>query len=263
MATFHQAKKRFGQNFLNDESIILDIVEAINPSPDDHLVEIGPGLGALTQQVLCRSGQLDVIELDRDIIPKLSRLCRTLGELRVHEADALKFDFSKLQKDNTPLKVFGNLPYNISTPLIFHLLTNAAIISEMHFMLQKEVVDRLAAVPGTKSYGKLSIMTQYYCHVEALFDVPPEAFTPKPKVDSAIVRLIPYTRTSEQSVANIDVLAKIVNSAFTQRRKTIRNSLSEWFKPQELEAQGLKATERAENIDVTTFVTLAQSVEKR
>jgi 16S rRNA (adenine1518-N6/adenine1519-N6)-dimethyltransferase len=185
----HQARKRFGQNFLHDPGVIERIIRAINPGPDDSIIEIGPGLGALTEEILAVNPGLQVVELDRDLIPVLRTKFFNYPEFRIHEADALKFDFSQLMVDR-PLRIIGNLPYNISTPLIFHLLGQAGVVQDMHFMLQKEVVQRMAAVPGDNNYGRLGIMTQYFCKVQPLFDVGPGAFRPAPKVDSAIVRLV-------------------------------------------------------------------------
>ena len=189
----HQARKRFGQNFLHDAGIIRRIIRSIAPHESDHLVEIGPGLGALTEELLDEAGALDAIELDRDLPPILRSKFFNYGDkFRIFEEDAMKFDFASLQEDERPLRVVGNLPYNISTQLIFHLLSHSDCILDMHFMLQKEVVDRMAAGPGENNYGRLGIMAQYYCKVEKLFIVPPGAFNPAPKVDSAIIRLTPY-----------------------------------------------------------------------
>lgn len=181
----HHARKRFGQHFLVDRNVISQLVAVIAPQSDDNMVEIGPGQGALTLPILEKIAHLNVVELDRDLIPFLRQHGESTGKLTVFEADALKFDFATLIK-KMPLRVIGNLPYNISTPLIFHLLTYAAGINDMHFMLQKEVVNRLGAKVGTHDYGRLSIMVQYHCDVHMLFDVPPNAFSPPPKVDSKI-----------------------------------------------------------------------------
>ncbi|NOY62622.1 MAG: 16S rRNA (adenine(1518)-N(6)/adenine(1519)-N(6))-dimethyltransferase RsmA, partial [Gammaproteobacteria bacterium] len=189
----HRARKRFGQNFLHDGHVIARIVAAVRPRPGQQIVEIGPGQGALTEPLLDAAGELDVVELDRDLIPLLEQRFNAQQTLRIHQADALKFDFSTLRGDcaDAALRVVGNLPYNISTPLLFHLLSFSGLIKDMHFMLQKEVVDRLAAQPGGGDYGRLSVMMQYHCQVERLFVVKPGSFTPVPKVDSAIVRLTP------------------------------------------------------------------------
>jgi 16S rRNA (adenine1518-N6/adenine1519-N6)-dimethyltransferase len=180
----HQPRKRFGQNFLTDQNIVGKIVAAIAPLPGENLVEIGPGLGALTRPLLEKAKRMQAVELDRDLIPPLMENCQAAGELIIHEADALEFDFSTLGKPENPLRLVGNLPYNISTPLLFHLIEHVSIIRDMHFMLQKEVVDRMAADPDTPDFGRLSVMLQYHCKVEPLFTVPPGAFNPRPKVDS-------------------------------------------------------------------------------
>lgn len=255
----HRARKRFGQNFLHDQSVIARIVDAINPSDSDHLVEIGPGLGALTYPVLERVGELDVIELDRDIIPKLQAGASGKGELRIHSHDALTFDFRSLVSDDSALKVYGNLPYNISTPLIFHLFEQADVISEMHFMLQKEVVDRMCAEPGSKKYGRLSVMTQYHCQAIALFKVAPICFSPAPKVMSAIVRLVPHN--NKPFVANNEKhLNQIVTTAFNYRRKTLRNALSDFIDENGLAALDIRADLRPENLSLEEFVRISNSL---
>ncbi len=219
----HQAKKRFGQNFLVDGNIIHKIIHAVKPGSGEHIIEIGPGLGALTDHLINSDCKLDVVEIDRDLAETLNRQYSGMPNFKLHLNDALKVDFHSLACLGQPLRVIGNLPYNISTPLLFHLLTHKDIIQDMHFMLQKEVVDRLAAPQGQKTYGRLSIMVQYHCHVEPLFSVPPSAFRPAPKVESAIVRLRPKTR--KQAVEDPILFAKIVNACFQQRRKTLRNGL--------------------------------------
>ena len=255
----HRARKRFGQNFLTDPHVVAGIVAAINPQQDDHIVEIGPGLGVLTESLLPSVTSLDAIELDRDIIPKLTEHCRGRGQLQIHEADALKFDFASLAEDGRPLRIVGNLPYNISTPLMFRLLSLRQLIQDMHFMLQKEVVDRLAATPGGKDYGRLSVMMQYHCRVEALMDVPPESFSPAPKVDSAVVRLVPY-REPPVSVDDVDVLEKLVTQAFSQRRKTLRNTLKPMLSAEQMEALGIDPQRRAETLSLAEFASLANFV---
>jgi len=259
----HRARKRFGQNFLTDPYVVAGIVAAISPQRDDHLVEIGPGLGVLTESLLPCVTSMDAVELDRDIIPKLEAHCRTLGEgsgeLKIHEADALKFDFASLKNDDRPLRIVGNLPYNISTPLMFHLLSMHGLIKDMHFMLQKEVVDRLAASPGGKEYGRLSVMMQYHCNVESLMDVPPEAFTPAPKVNSAVVRLVPY-REPPILVDNVSRLEKLVTQAFSQRRKTLRNTLKPMLSAEKMEALGIDPKRRAETLSLSEFAALANSL---
>ncbi|MBB71118.1 MAG: 16S rRNA (adenine(1518)-N(6)/adenine(1519)-N(6))-dimethyltransferase [Legionellales bacterium] len=257
----HRARKRFGQNFLTDAVIIDRIVAAINPKAGDKLVEIGPGHGALTKQLLPITGIMDVIELDRDLIPELQAFYTELGQLTVHQADALQFNFSQLSHEPKNLRVVGNLPYNISTPLIFHLLSQKDCINDMHFMLQKEVVERLSANPGDKNYGRLSVMAQYHCQVDYLFLVPPDAFQPQPKVDSAIVRLVPYAALP--CVANNERLfADVVRQAFSQRRKTLRNTLKSLISAEQLSEQGISPQQRPEQLSVEEFVRIANHIDK-
>ena len=255
----HQAKKRFGQNFLHNDAIISRIVDAINPEPGENLIEIGPGLGALTEPVVERAGDLSVVELDRDLAERLRHHPFLAKHLTIHEIDALKFDFSSLATAEKPLRVFGNLPYNISTPLIFHLLSFKADIKDMHFMLQKEVVDRMAAQPDSKAYGRLSIMTQYQCEVESVMEIGPEAFQPPPKVDSAIVRLIPR-RDIKNKVECLKTLNSVCITAFNQRRKTIRNSFKKLVSAEELESLGLIPTLRPENLTIDNYISLANYI---
>jgi 16S rRNA (adenine1518-N6/adenine1519-N6)-dimethyltransferase len=254
----HRARKRFGQHFLQDEHVVARIVDAIKPQPDDHIVEIGPGLGVLTQALLIHLKAMDAVELDRDIIPKLAERCGPLGILDIHAADALRFDFASLATDKRPLRIVGNLPYNISTPLMFHLLETSSLIRDMHFMLQKEVVDRLAAQPGGKDYGRLSVMMQFHCQVESLFVVPPEAFTPPPKVDSAVVRLIPYA-TPPVAVTDIKLLDLLVTQAFSQRRKTLRNTLRDYLSSEQMQTLGIDPGRRAETLSLDEFAALANA----
>ena len=223
----HLPRKRFGQHFLRDQAIIQQIVAALQPKQTDHLVEIGPGQGALTFPVMREAASLEAVELDRDLIPLLKQQAQALGQLTVYAADVLAFDFSSLRQDDRLLRVFGNLPYNISTPFIFHLLTYAPLIEDMLFMLQKEVAHRLAATVGEADYGRLSVMVQYHCEVEVLFDVPPRAFYPPPKVDSSIVRLVPYHAHYPCKANNAALFAELVKLAFGQRRKMLRNSLKD------------------------------------
>ena len=255
----HLARKRFGQNFLHDQGIIHRIVMAISPKKGQNIVEIGPGLGALTKEVLPLVGEMDVIELDRDLIPKLERMAENLGTLRIHSADALKFNFQALVPAGEQLRVFGNLPYNISTPLIFHLCAHAALIKEMHFMLQKEVVDRMVAEPGSKRYGRLSVMVQYFCQVQCLFFVPARAFTPAPKVESAIVRLQPH-RQKPYLAKDEKQFAKLVTTAFNHRRKTLRNAVKEIATEQQLIDSGVSPDARPETISLEQYVRLANSL---
>jgi len=253
----HKARKRFGQNFLQDQGIIRHIVASIRPQPNQGLVEIGPGLGAITEHLLAAAGALDVVELDRDLIPHLRIHFATYGSnLRIHEADALKFDFCQISTAPDALRIVGNLPYNISTPLIFHLLEYAHQIADMHFMLQKEVVWRLAAQAGENNYGRLSIMAQYYCQVESLFTVPPEAFDPRPKVDSAIVRLIPYNQLPYPA-KNFKHFAQLVKTAFSQRRKTLRNNLKGIMDTAQLADLDIDASLRPERLTVADYVKIS------
>lgn len=254
----HQARKRFGQNFLHDKQIIQRIIQAINAHSDDNLVEIGPGLGALTEPLLQQVKQLQVIELDRDLVPILKTQFFTYQGLHIHQADALEFDFSQLAS-NLPLRIVGNLPYNISTPLIFHLLKSAHLIQDMHFMLQQEVVTRLSANPNNKNYGRLSIMVQYYCQVEPLFSVPPTAFNPAPKVDSAIVRLIPHQQ--KPHIAKDEAhFAQIVRTAFQMRRKTLRNNLKNNIDTEQLAKLGIDSHLRPENISLKDYVSISNAL---
>jgi 16S rRNA (adenine1518-N6/adenine1519-N6)-dimethyltransferase len=257
--TEHRARKRFGQHFLTDTTVVARMVDAIDPQPEDHLVEIGPGLGVLTAALLARIPALEAVELDRDVIPKLAQRCGALGRLEIHAADALRFDFGALAADGRPLRVVGNLPYNISTPLLFHLLQDRAVIHDMHFMLQKEVVDRLAAQPGGKDYGRLSVMMQYHCAVDALFEVPPTAFEPPPKVDSAVVRLVPHARPPV-AVHDEKQFERLVVQAFSQRRKTLRNTLKELLDAEAMAAVGIDAARRAETLSLDEFARLANAL---
>lgn len=258
----HIPKKRFGQNFLHDKHIIQGIVDAIAPIEGQHLVEIGPGQGALTRPVLKKIKKLDVVELDRDLIPELKTLCEYDGELIVHQCDALEFDFGKLVTDKNLLRVIGNLPYNISTPLIFHLLEYAPQIIDMHFMLQKEVVDRLAGRSGTSDFGRLSVMVQYHCEVTSLFDVPPEAFTPAPKVNSSIVRLVPY-KTLPFVANNYSHFASLVKQAFSQRRKTLRNCLKQIMTSGDWERVRIDPILRAEQLTVEDYVRMSNILDNK
>ncbi|PTB95105.1 16S rRNA (adenine(1518)-N(6)/adenine(1519)-N(6))-dimethyltransferase [Marinobacter sp. B9-2] len=251
----HQARKRFGQNFLHDPGVIEQIIRAINPKPDDAIVEIGPGLGALTEEILAVNPRLQVVELDRDLIPVLRTKFFNYPEFRIHEADALKFDFSELMVDR-PLRIIGNLPYNISTPLIFHLLAQADVVQDMHFMLQKEVVQRMAAVPGDNNYGRLGIMTQYFCRVQPLFEVGSGAFRPAPKVDSAIVRLVPH-RTLPHTAKDLATLQAVVRTAFNARRKTLRKALGGMVSVAQLQNLGINDGLRPENLALTDYVAIA------
>jgi 16S rRNA (adenine1518-N6/adenine1519-N6)-dimethyltransferase len=254
--TPHRARKRFGQNFLDDPGVIERIVRSIAPRTGDNLVEIGPGQGALTQPLLERCPTLTVIELDRDLVAGLESLRKDFPGLDIRQGDALDFDFSALTNEKHSLRVVGNLPYNISTPLIFHLLSFAGLMRDMHFMLQKEVVERLAASPGSKQYGRLSVMVQYFCQVDALFTVAPECFRPRPKVDSAIVRLTPYV-TPPYPAEDFAVFKRLVATCFQYRRKTLRNSLRTLLPLEAIETLDLDVTIRPDNLSVKDFVALA------
>ncbi|AEF04470.1 16S rRNA (adenine(1518)-N(6)/adenine(1519)-N(6))-dimethyltransferase RsmA [Alteromonas naphthalenivorans] len=259
----HTARKRFGQNFLHDDYVIGQIVSAINPQHEQNLVEIGPGLGALTDPVCDEVEALTVIELDRDLAKRLREHPFNGDKLTVIEQDAMTMDFTELAKTmpvkDKGLRVFGNLPYNISTPLMFHLFSHAACVDDMHFMLQKEVVNRLAAGHGSKSYGRLSVMAQYYCKVMPVLNVPPGAFKPPPKVDSAVVRLIPH-KTPPVDVVSVATLERVCAQAFNQRRKTIRNSLKESLTETQISELGINPTVRAEVLSLQDFATIANAV---
>jgi 16S rRNA (adenine1518-N6/adenine1519-N6)-dimethyltransferase len=252
----HRARKRFGQNFLRDPGIIDRLERAIHPQASEHLVEIGPGLGALTDALLQSGCKLDAVELDRDLVTPLLAAFSVYPQFTLHSADALTFDFGQLADDGKPLRVVGNLPYNISTPLIFRLLEQAPLISDMHFMLQLEVVQRLTATPGSKHWGRLAIMTQFRCSAELLFEVPPEAFEPAPKVQSAIVRLVPFTQAPWPD-CNEKTLGRLVQAAFSQRRKTLRNNLKGLLAAPAIEALGIDPGCRSETLSLDQFVALA------
>jgi 16S rRNA (adenine1518-N6/adenine1519-N6)-dimethyltransferase len=280
----HTPRKRFGQNFLHDHNIIYNIISSIQAKPDQHWVEIGPGQGALTEPLLKQGVRLEVVELDRDLVALLKVKFKQYPNLQIHSADALRFDFSALADGDhqsagsrlareapegaragmardEKLRVIGNLPYNISTPLMFHLLDNAYCIEDMHFMLQKEVVDRICAAPGSKKYGRLSVMMQYYCATELLFDVPPESFDPAPQVMSAIVRLVPH-RQPPVAVNDLSKLNRVVTQAFSQRRKTLRNSLKKLIPEEEIVALGIDPTLRAESITLAEFALLSNLLQE-
>jgi 16S rRNA (adenine1518-N6/adenine1519-N6)-dimethyltransferase len=263
----HRPRKRFGQNFLHDPGTIRRILTAIDPGPDQHLVEIGPGRGAITAGLLAAAGRLDVIELDRDLVAPLAARLGAGDRLRVYNADALTFDLCALAGDGAStarpaqrLRLVGNLPYNISTPLLFRFLDQAHCIEDLHLMLQKEVVDRMCAAPGSKTYGRLSVMVQTWCSAERLFVIGPGAFTPPPKVDSALVRLRPH-RPLPHPIADPALHARLVAAAFAQRRKTLRNALrgvlAEIGRDETLiAAAGLDPAARAETVSVGGFAGL-------
>lgn len=257
----HKARKRFGQNFLVDENVIRRIARAVKANASERLIEIGPGQGALTEHLLRDCPQLNAIELDRDLIPILRTRFFSAADFQIHEGDALKFDFRALYEagEESKLRVVGNLPYNISTPLLFKLLKNRDIIQDMHFMLQKEVVVRLNASAGDKNYGRLSVMTQYYCEVQDLFDVSPESFNPRPKVNSAIVRLTPHTELPVVA-DNVEHFAHVVNLAFQQRRKTLRNALKTILENVDDSSLAIDLSLRAERLTVADFVQLSNQI---
>ena len=252
----HYPRKRFGQNFLRDASIIEAIARAIGPDDSDHIVEIGPGEGALTQALISGECRFDAIELDRDLRARLLAAFSTYPGFTLHSADALDFDFASLATGGTRLRVVGNLPYNISTPLIFELLDQAHIITDMHLMLQLEVAERLAASPGTKDWGRLGVMTQFRCEVEQLFEVPPEAFYPQPKVRSAVVRLTPHPVLPYPNVDPAS-LARVVAQAFSQRRKTLRNNFKGTMKDSDFGALTIDPGARAEKLSIADLVAIA------
>ncbi|OOF54660.1 16S rRNA (adenine(1518)-N(6)/adenine(1519)-N(6))-dimethyltransferase [Rodentibacter genomosp. 2] len=258
----HTARKRFGQNFLHDNNVIQNIVAAIYPQKDQFLLEIGPGLGALTEPVAEQIDHLTVVELDRDLAERLRHHPFLHHKITVIENDAMQFDFGELYRQENlaeagrKLRIFGNLPYNISTPLMFHLFKYHHIIQDMHFMLQKEVVKRLCAAPNSKAYGRLTIMAQYFCQVMPVLEVPPTAFKPAPKVDSAVVRLIPH-KVLPHPVNDLYWLNRVCSQAFNQRRKTLRNALSTLFLPENLTALGIDLNARAENLSIADYARLA------
>ncbi|ASK68230.1 MULTISPECIES: 16S rRNA (adenine(1518)-N(6)/adenine(1519)-N(6))-dimethyltransferase RsmA [Shewanella] len=255
----HTARKRFGQNFLTDDNVINRIVGAIAPDNDHVMVEIGPGLGALTEPVATAIDNLTVVELDRDLVERLQNHPVLKDKLTIHQGDALQFDFSQLVVPGKKLKVFGNLPYNISTPLMFHLFEFAEQIETMHFMLQKEVVLRLSASPGNKAYGRLTVMAQYFCQVVPVLEVPPHSFAPPPKVDSAVVRLLPYAE-KPFPCKDVNVLRQLCTTAFNMRRKTLRNNLKQVLSDEEFEQLGIDPNLRPEQISVEQYVAMANMV---
>ena len=249
----HIARKRFGQHFLTDGAIIDAIVDAIAPQPGQALVEIGPGLGAMTDPLVARSEKLTVIELDRDLAQRLRRR----PELDVIESDVLQVDFAALaQARGQKLRIVGNLPYNISTPILFHLLASCEHVVDQHFMLQKEVVDRMAAAPGTKDYGRLSVMLQWRYAIESVLDVPPESFDPPPRVDSAVVRMLPLSPSAGIDAA---LLGELVRVAFSQRRKLLRNTLGRWLDERGFAGQ-FDVQRRAEEVPVSEYLALAAAL---
>lgn len=253
----HVPKKRFGQNFLCDQNIIEQIINVIAPKTTEHFVEIGPGKGALTLQLLPKVKKLDAIELDRDLIPILVKSCANFHNLILHQADVLQFDFATLP--DLPLRVVGNLPYNISTPVLFYLADYNELVTDLHFMLQLEVAERMIAKPNSKAYGRLSVMLQYYYNIDLLFHVPASSFSPIPKVTSAFVRLRPQT-AKKIAVKDLNLFADLVRAAFNHRRKTIKNSLQEFISGEELSALGISPLCRAEQLTVDNYVQICNSI---
>ena len=256
----HRAKRRFGQHFLQDPAVIRQIIDLIQPAQDDHIVEIGPGRGALTRPLLQTARRLDVIEIDRVLCARLRAEFNAFPNLRVHAGDALDFDFSRLRRAGP--RIIGNLPYNISTPLLFHLLNFIDVTDEMIFMLQKEVAERVSAPVDGKQYGRLSVMLQCHCAAETLMLIKPDAFRPRPGVESALIRLRPY-KPARHRLADREALAVVTRAAFAQRRKTLKNALQTVLPLAELMLAGIAPEKRAENLTVAEFVTLANLYQAR
>ena len=255
----HRARKRFGQNFLIDERVIQRIVDVINPKDDQLLLEIGPGRAALTAPLAASGVELHLIELDRDLVAFLAARFKDNPNLFLHQADALAVDFSRLT-GNRPFRLVGNLPYNISTPLLFHVLQWNNLIIDMHFMLQQEVVNRMAAEPGSKAWGRLSIMCQYFCRVTSLFIVPAESFSPAPRVQSAIVRLVPH-REPPVRIDSMPAFERLVSQAFSMRRKTLRNCMRGLIEAEQIEAAGIDPSVRPETLNLQQFAKLSNLIE--
>ena len=256
----HRPKKRFGQHFLHDRTIVARILDRFHPDPGDHVAEIGPGPGVLTRELVGRVKKFDAVEVDRELAAALRQEFAEMDAVTIHEADALEFDFCKLCPDREQLRLIGNLPYNISTPLLFHLFSQLHCVKDMLFMLQKEVVDRLCAAPNSKDYGRLSVMAQVQCHIERCFNVGPGAFQPPPKVDSAVVRMVPHA-TAPVEIRDIDAFGSLVKAAFGQRRKTLRNTLREFIDTDTMQAIGIDPGRRAETLSVAEFAALANACE--
>jgi len=254
----HRARKRFGQNFLHDQQVINRIVSCIAPQADDLLVEIGPGQAAITQPLLASGAELHLIEIDRDLVARLEKQFSDNSNVQIHACDALKANMPEIS-GNRPFRLIGNLPYNISTPLIFHVLQWNKLIVDMHFMLQKEVVERMAAAPGSRTYGRLSVMTQFRCKVTPLFDVQPESFSPVPRVCSSIVRLQPLSEPPADA-GSFRNLEQVVAAAFSKRRKTLRNSLRDLLSAEQIIAADIDPGQRAEQLSLSQFAALARSL---
>lgn len=254
----HKARKRFGQNFLHDQQVINRIIACIAPRATDLLVEIGPGQAALTRPLLASGAELHLIEIDRDLVARLQKQFADEPNITIHACDALKANLPEIT-GNRPFRLIGNLPYNISTPLIFHILQWHELVVDMHFMLQKEVVDRMAAAPGSRTYGRLSVMTQFRSKVTPLFDVLPESFSPVPRVCSSIVRLEPL-KEPPADAGSFKNFQRVVAAAFSQRRKTLRNSLREHFTADQILSAGIDPGQRAEQLSLSQFAALARSL---
>ncbi|MBV1915701.1 MAG: 16S rRNA (adenine(1518)-N(6)/adenine(1519)-N(6))-dimethyltransferase RsmA [Pseudomonadales bacterium] len=257
----HRPRKRFGQHFLRDDGVIQHIIDEIFPRSGEHIVEIGPGEGVLTTRLAQSDIRLDLVEIDRDLITHLAELFRDNAQVTINEADALKFDFSSLKQADKPMRLVGNLPYNISSPLLLHLAKYADDIADMHFMLQKEMVDRMASKVGGSNYGRFTVMMQYYFDIESLFDVYPDAFKPPPKVMSAVIRVVP--RKTLLPLADAKVLEELVKQAFSQRRKQIRNTIGKWFTAEQLADCGVNEKDRPQQIPVEAYVNLANALFKQ
>ena len=255
----HQIRKRFGQNFLHDKHVISKIIGAVSPTKDDHILEIGPGFGAITEQLAQSGATLNCLELDTDLAASLKSHYRKYKSVNILEADALKFDLSSIATEKTPLRVVGNLPYNISTPLIFHLLKNSKLIKDMTFMLQLEVIQRMVSKVGSKNYGRLGLMVQYYCEVEHLFNIASDAFVPRPKVVSALARLKPH-KASSIKAKDPECLKVVIQTAFNQRRKTVRNSLSTLVSESLLESIPVNKKLRPENLTLEDYVRISDAI---
>ena len=258
-ASGHRPRARFSQNFLQDRQVLARMVAAIDPKPEETLLEIGPGLGALTAPLLPRVGRLHVVEIDRDLAAALRERFAGEDRMQVHLGDALTFDFTSLVSNAERLRVVGNLPYHISTPLLFHLLAHAAVIQDMYFMLQRELVQRIVASPGSRTYGRLSVMTQFHCRVDKLFDVRPGAFYPVPKVASALLRLLPRSEPPSP-VKDRATFEKLVARVFSQRRKTLRNSLKPWFGEDQIRSAEVDPSRRPETLTLAQFAALANQL---
>lgn len=255
-----RARKRFGQNFLHDPAVIARLIELINPQPGEHIIEIGPGRGALTLPMLTRVQRLEAVEIDRDLVPLLEQQALDAGELIIHQADALRVDYAEISQGRAT-RLVGNLPYNISSPLLFHLLASNADIIDMHFMLQREVVDRIVAEPGSRNYGRLTVAIAARASAANLMRVGPGAFQPAPKVESAVVRLTP--RLPDFKVADFKVFDQVVTQAFSQRRKTLRNTLSGMLERADFEKAGIDSGLRAEMLSPAEFAALTQEYNHR